>query len=87
MTRGSLITGGRCKADLRSELRHLALPGGVEVLLNGATNDHICIDDALAQRHLPPPWPVEELDACFVVRGRNGQQLAYVYFDDEPGRR
>jgi hypothetical protein len=24
------------------------------------------------------------LDACFVV---NGQQLAYVYFEDEPGRR
>jgi hypothetical protein len=27
------------------------------------------------------------LDACFVVRDRNGQQLAYVYFEDEPGRR
>jgi hypothetical protein len=27
------------------------------------------------------------LDACFVVRDHNGQQLAYVYFEDEPGRR
>jgi hypothetical protein len=27
------------------------------------------------------------LDACFVVRDSNGQQLAYVYFEDEPGRR
>jgi hypothetical protein len=27
------------------------------------------------------------LDACFVVRDGNGQQLAYVYFEDEPGRR
>jgi hypothetical protein len=28
------------------------------------------------------------LDAtCFVVRDRNGQQLAYVYLEDEPGRR
>jgi hypothetical protein len=35
----------------------------------------------------PPPWTVEELDACLVVRDYNGQQLAYVYFEDEPGRR
>jgi hypothetical protein len=25
--------------------------------------------------------------ACLVVRDHNGQQLAYVYFEDEPGRR
>ena len=35
----------------------------------------------------PPPWSVEEQDACFIVRDHNGQQLAYVYFEDEPGRR
>jgi hypothetical protein len=35
----------------------------------------------------PPPWSVEEQDACYVVRDRGGQQLAYVYFEDEPGRR
>jgi hypothetical protein len=29
----------------------------------------------------------KELDACFVVRDHNGQALAYVYFEDEPGRR
>jgi hypothetical protein len=33
------------------------------------------------------PWSVEELDACFVVRDHSGQQLAYVYFEEEPGRR
>jgi hypothetical protein len=38
-------------------------------------------------RRFPPPWCVEELDACFVVRDDNGRQLAYVYFEDEPGRR
>ena len=35
----------------------------------------------------PPPWSVEEQDACFVVRDHDGQQLAYVYFEDEAGRR
>jgi hypothetical protein len=38
-------------------------------------------------RRFPPPWTVEELDDCFVVRDHSGQQLAYVYFEDEPGRR
>jgi hypothetical protein len=39
------------------------------------------------QSRFPPPWSVEELEACFVVRDQNGQALAYVYFEDEPGRR
>ena len=38
-------------------------------------------------RRFPPPWTLEELEACFVMRDHNGQQLAYVYFEDEPGRR
>ena len=38
----------------------------------------------MPERRFPPPWTVEELDACFVVRDRTGQQLAYVYFEDEP---
>ena len=31
------------------------------------------------QRRFPPPWSVEETDACFIVRDANGQALAYVY--------
>jgi hypothetical protein len=38
-------------------------------------------------RRFAPPCSVEELDACFVVRDHNGQKLAHVYFEDEPGRR
>jgi hypothetical protein len=34
-----------------------------------------------------PAWSVEEADACFIVRNANGQALAYVYFEEEPGRR
>jgi hypothetical protein len=35
----------------------------------------------------PPPWYAEETDAWFIVRDANGQALAYVYFEEEPGRR
>ena len=38
-------------------------------------------------RRFPPPWTAEETDACFIVRDHNGQAPAYVYFEDEPGRR
>ena len=41
----------------------------------------------MPQRRFPPPWSVEATDACFIVRDANGQALAYVYFEEEPGRR
>jgi hypothetical protein len=41
----------------------------------------------LTTRRFPPPWSVEELEACFVVRDHSGQKLAYVYYEDEPQRR
>ncbi|MFZ0148347.1 MAG: hypothetical protein WBG18_20175 [Xanthobacteraceae bacterium] len=40
-----------------------------------------------SNRHFPPPWSVDELEACFVVKDSTGQKLAFVYFEDEPGRR
>ena len=41
----------------------------------------------MTKRRFPPPWSVEDIGAAFVVRDHSGQQLAYVYFEDEPGRR
>ena len=44
--------------------------------------------DQTKPRHFPPPWSIAEYnDACFIVSDHNGQALAYVYFEDEPGRR
>ena len=37
-------------------------------------------------RRFPPPWSVEEQPGYFIVRDANAQQLAYVYFESEPGR-
>jgi hypothetical protein len=28
-------------------------------------------------RRFPPPWSVEETDACFIVRDANGQAMAF----------
>jgi hypothetical protein len=38
-------------------------------------------------RRFPPPWSIEESSACFIVRDGDKQALAYVYFEDESGRR
>ncbi len=41
----------------------------------------------MAPRRFPPPWTVEDIDAAFVVKDSAGQKLAYVYYEEEPGRR
>jgi hypothetical protein len=38
-------------------------------------------------RRFPPPWSVDEATESFCIRDANGQALAYVYFEDEKGRR
>ena len=40
-----------------------------------------------AIRRFPPPCSVEKQPACFVVRHQNELALAYVYYEEEPGRR
>ena len=43
---------------------------------------------ACRTRRFPPPWSVEDHnDACFIVKDKNGYALAYVYYEQEPGRR
>ena len=41
----------------------------------------------MAERRLPPPWSIEDIGACFVVKDSSGQKLAAVYCEEEPGRR
>ena len=38
-------------------------------------------------RRFPPPWSAELQPYYYVVRDANRQQLAYVYYENEPGRR
>jgi hypothetical protein len=44
----------------------------------------------MTPRRFPPPRSVDDPDPklgrqCFIVRDANGQALAYVNFEDEPG--
>jgi hypothetical protein len=39
------------------------------------------------QRRFRSPWVVEDLVGCFVVKARGGQELAYIYYEDDPRRR
>src|SRR5947209_16787624 len=43
-------------------------------------------------RRFPPPLSTDDPETklgqdCFIVRDANGHALAYVYFEDKPGRR
>lgn len=37
-------------------------------------------------RRFPPPWQMIEREESFTIEDASGQALAYVYFEDEPGR-
>jgi hypothetical protein len=38
-------------------------------------------------RRFPAPWSAELTPYCSIVREADGQQLAHVYYESEPGRR
>ena len=58
-------------------------------MLNALARKPVCatMELDMPTRRFPPPWSVEEQDACFVVVDHSGQKLAHIYFEDEPGRR
>jgi hypothetical protein len=41
----------------------------------------------MPDRRFPPPWQLVEHPERFVAQDASGQPLAYLYFEDEPGRR
>ena len=41
----------------------------------------------MSARTFPPPWTIDDNCACFIVKDGNGNALAYIYFENEPGRR
>jgi len=42
---------------------------------------------AMHNRRFSAPWSAEVQPNYFVVRDANGQQIAYIYYECEPGRR
>jgi endo-1,4-beta-D-glucanase Y len=38
-------------------------------------------------RRFPPPWSAEEHPACCIVKDATGFAVAYVYYEEEAGRR
>jgi hypothetical protein len=42
---------------------------------------------AMTVRRFPPPWSIEDNGACFIVKDHVGQELSFVYYEEEPGRR
>jgi hypothetical protein len=38
-------------------------------------------------RRFPPPWSIEESLEAFIVKDAGGQELAYLYFENEAQRR
>jgi hypothetical protein len=38
-------------------------------------------------RHFPPPWSIEDIGGCFVVKTNNGQPLVFISYREGVARR
>jgi hypothetical protein len=65
----------------------IILRGGKRLAVRPARLSAARSSECRNDRRFPPPWSVEERQTCFIVKDGNGQALAYVYFEEEPGRR
>jgi len=45
------------------------------------------VPSALKSRRFPPPWTVEDIGGCFVVKASNERQLLFIYYGEGVGRR
>ena len=78
----NLLAGPRATID-KSVISHAVhIQDGAQF-----TIPDVYLGQVIPSPRFPPPWSVEEQDACFVVRDHTGQALAYFYFEDEQGRR
>ena len=41
----------------------------------------------MAERRFPPPWSVEDIGGCFVVKASNDRPLVFIYYREGVGRR
>jgi hypothetical protein len=89
---GRFVFGG----DVADELAFCSQAnyGELELLGGTLTQHRRNIAAAMTQateprRQFPPPWKVEEHPGgeSFIIRDAKGQALAFVYFEDETGRR
>ena len=41
----------------------------------------------LPARRFPPPWFIEDIGGCFVVKASNNRPLVFIYYGEDVGRR
>jgi hypothetical protein len=74
--------------DFKGGRRRERPAGSLRVVAAGVGLGRRSMPSEMTPRRFPRPWDIEEINkAAFVVRDNNGTALAYVYFEEEPGRR
>jgi hypothetical protein len=41
----------------------------------------------MPERRFPPPWSVEDIGGCFVVKASNNRPLVFIYYGEGVARR